>query len=289
MITLEDLSDPAPDPDPADWNDDGVLHLPGFLDPAMVAAYQEAWMASNGPVRLNPAYGIDADGGHWDTTAGAGNPADLWTIDASEPGGWPDACPYMRHPALRDLCTDPRLAHELEQLVGAPMGVHLNLTGWVSTQRNWHQDGYLNPELVGDRYAAVWMALADVHPDSGPFQFIPGSHRWHRLTQAKIGQYVDLDDPQWPRLTEDFLTELVDAEIKERDAHVVDFVPAAGDVLIWHPRLYHRGTAPVVPGAYRPALIAHYSAITVRPDFPPAERAPLGGWLFPIHTDQPVR
>ncbi len=289
MITLEDLSEPAPDPGPADWNEDGVLHLPGLLDPNMVAAYFDAWAASNGPVKLNPAHNIEADGGHWDATAGAADPSSLWVLDAREPGGWQDACPYMRHPALRDLCTDPRLADELERLVGTPMGVHLNLTGLVSTQRDWHQDGYLNPELVGDRYAAVWMALGDVHPDSGPFQFIPGSHRWHRLTRERIGQHVNLDDPAWPRRTEDFLTELVEAEIVERNAHVIDFIPSAGDVLIWHPRLYHRGTAPKVANAYRPALIAHYSAITVRPDMPTPERAPLGGWLFPIHTDQPVR
>jgi len=289
MITLEDLSEPAPEPGPADWNEDGVVHLPDLLDPGMVAAYQADWMAANGPMKLNPAYGIEADGGHWDDTSGAGKPADLWTLSAGRPGGWPDACPYMRVPTLRDLCTDQRLADALEATVGVPMGVHLNLTGLVSTLRNWHQDGYLNPELVGDRYAAVWMALGDVHPASGPFQFIPGSHRWHRLTQAKIAQHVDLDDPTWPARTESFLTELVEAEIKERDAVVVDFVPAAGDVLLWHPRLYHRGSVAKVPGAYRPALIAHYSGITVRPDMPPAERAPAGGWLFPIHTDQPVR
>jgi ectoine hydroxylase-related dioxygenase (phytanoyl-CoA dioxygenase family) len=240
-------------------------------------------------VKLTPGNPVVDGGGHWDDSSGAANPADLWTLSAAEPGGWPDACPYMRYPALRALCTDPRLAAELEHLLGEPMGVHLNLTGWVSTQRNWHQDGYLNPEYVGDRYAAVWMALGDVHPDSGPFQFVPGSHLWHRLTRDKIGQHVDLDDPMWPQRTEAFLTDLVEAEIKARDAFVVDYKPDAGDVLIWHPRLYHRGTAPKVPGAYRPALIAHYSGITARPDMPPAEQVDGGGWLFPIHTEQPVR
>ncbi len=101
MITLEDLSEPAPDPGPADWNEDGVLHLPGLLDPNMVAAYFDAWAASNGPVKLNPAHNIEADGGHWDATAGAADPSSLWVLDAREPGGWQDACPYMRHPALR--------------------------------------------------------------------------------------------------------------------------------------------------------------------------------------------
>ena len=31
---------------------------------------------------------------------------------------------------------------------------------------------------VNGWYLAVWMALDDIGPETGPFQFIPGSHRW---------------------------------------------------------------------------------------------------------------
>ncbi len=195
----------------------------------------------------------------------------------------------MEHPALLAMCCQELLAGELEYLLGAPAGVHLNLTGWVSTLRNWHQDGYLNPLHVGDRYAAVWMALDDIHPDSGVFQYIPGSHRWHRLLRDRIGQVVDLADPAWPKHTEDILTPLVEAEVAARGAEVVTYVPDAGDVLIWHPRLYHRGSVPKVPGAYRPALIAHYSGIGAHPELGPAERHQLGGWYYPIDVEVPVR
>ena len=52
------------------------------------------------------------------------------------------------------------------------MVLHLNLTGWISSERNWHQDDYLNSAEINGWYLAVWMALDDVSPNSGPFQFI---------------------------------------------------------------------------------------------------------------------
>jgi ectoine hydroxylase-related dioxygenase (phytanoyl-CoA dioxygenase family) len=288
MTSLMDLADPAPEPGTADWNDEGVLYLPEFLDPLLITAYQDEWIEANGWRGVTQAYKLGEDGGHWDSTASAANPEELFVINADRPGGWPDACPYMRHDALRAICTTQELAHVLDTLTGEPMGVHLNLTGWQSTQRNWHQDGYLNPAGVGDYYAAVWMALGDVHPDSGVFEYVPGSHRWHRLTHEKIATVVDTSDPLWPQYTEAILTDLVDDEITARDAEVKRYAPRRGDVLVWHPRLYHRGTAPVVEHAYRPALIAHFSGILHRPDMPPPTRSEGGGWYFPIITEQPV-
>lgn len=302
MTTLDDLSDPVPPPGPADWNDDGVVLLERLIPDDLIQAYLNAWAASNNARGLIPAAEAMAaaespraalddpsnPGGVW--MHGQGNPEGLYVIRADRPGGWPDACPYMRFPALLELCMYAPLADALQATVGEPMGLHLNLTGMTSTLRNWHQDGYLNPAPTGDFYAAVWIALDDIHPDAGVFQFVPGSHRWHRITHEKIAKVVDVDDPRWPTLTEDVLTPLVDAEIKARGAQVVDYQPNRGDVLLWHPRLYHRGSTPLVKDAYRPALIAHYSGINHRPDFPVAvERHPMGGWYWPLLTEQPVR
>lgn len=270
-ITLDDLSEPAPPPGPEDWNDDGVVVIKGLLPHDMLTDYESEWMRNNGYIGVRPAPGSNA-----------------WILEAQNRGGY-DETAYMRHPALMALCTYEPLAAALEVLMGEPAGVHLNLSGWVSTERDYHQDGYLNPKHVGDYYAAVWMCLSDVHPDSGPFQYVPGSHRWHMLTQEKVGRYVDLSDPTWPKLSEDILSPLVNAEIEARGAEVVTYLPKRGDVLIWHPRLYHRGSVANVPGAYRGALIAHYSGIDHRSDMPQAVQHPEhGGWYFPIHNQAPL-
>ena len=60
------------------------------------------------------------------------------------------------------------------------------------------------------------------------------------------------------------------------------FLPNAGDVLIWHPNLAHRGSRAVDPSRPRLAAIGHFSGIQVRADMPAAVQHGDGGWYFPI-------
>ncbi len=185
-------------------------------------------------------------------------------------GGWGIGTPYLTSPALRDLALHHPLMDVLENLIGEPMGLHLNLTWWRSTERGWHQDDYLNPPTVNGWYAAVWMALADIHPDSGPFEFIRGSHRWPLLRRNLVLDALGEDgsDPDWPWRSEALLDPLFEAKIEE-EGHVRErFLAKRGDVLIWHARLLHRGSRPHVPGMERRSLISHYSGVNHRPDMP---------------------
>lgn len=197
-------------------------------------------------------------------------------------GGWGIGTPYLESAEIRDLCCWLPLAVLLEALIGESMGVHLNLTWWRSTERDWHSDNYLNPPEVGGRYAAVWMALADIDPASGPFEYVPGSHRWPVLRRAKMlaAMGEDGSDPDWPWRSEQLLAPLVDAEIARTGSRVEEFAASKGDVLIWHSRLWHRGSRARVPGMERRALISHFSGLSrTGIDMPTA--APHGaGWYF---------
>jgi ectoine hydroxylase-related dioxygenase (phytanoyl-CoA dioxygenase family) len=236
-LTLDELTVPAPPVGPADWNDEGVVTLHRFLDEQRIDDYRRCWEHEN------RCEGFDVD---------HGEPAILHAV---RPGGWPDCTPYMRHPEILDLVAP--LAPVLEELIGEPAGMHLNLTGWVSTERDWHQDSYLNEPEVGDRYAAVWIALGDV-------------------------QHLDIADPAWPKRSEEILSPLFTAEIAARGAQPITYLPESGDVLIWHGRLLHRGSTPRVLGAYRPGFIAHFSGVHSRPAMGYAVEYPGGGFYFPI-------
>ncbi len=268
-VPVMGLSEPWPDPHllcradnpdtirsrpAAQYADDGYLIVPRLLDDATIDRYCHEFTAEFPP----------ALGG----------------------GGWQYPTPYMDRPFIADLVCDGRIAEFAADLIGEPMAVHLNLSGWRSTTRNWHQDGYLNPDSNLDWYVAVWIALDDIDPAAGPFEFIPGSHRLFdviRHDRMIAALHPDERGPLWPTHSERLLTPFFETEIAERELPVHQFLAHKGDVLFWHSRLLHRGSIPTNPDLERRAMIAHYSGIHHRPDMPTPRRR-RNGWLFPIGT-----
>jgi len=195
---------------------------------------------------------------------------------------------YMDCDVLRRICCRSSIAWAIERLVGEECGVHLNLTAWRSTERNWHQDGYLSPDLVQDHYVAAWIAVDDATEEAGPFEFIAGSHRiWDPIRYGLMLEALGEDgtDDSWPYRSEELLTPFFEREIAARDLRVEQFVPTKGEILLWHPRLLHRGSTPKNPELERRAIIAHYSGINHRSDMPAPVRYD-GDWhvghYFPI-------
>lgn len=230
------------------WRHEGVAILPRFLPDHLMDAYARRRAAFN------------------------------------DPSGWPSPTPYLDVPELRELALYPPLMKEMQALIGEPMLLHLCLTGWVSTERGWHQDDYLNPPHVNSWYAAVWMALEDIHPDSGPFEYVPGSHRWPLMRGHKVRRHMPWRDamrPEWPQLSEAFVVPTIDAEITHRGAEIRSFIAKRGDVLIWHGRLLHRGSKPKQPGMPRRSLICHYSGVNHRRDMP-ARAQDANGQLYAV-------
>ena len=233
------------------WQKDGYIIINDLIPKHIIDAYKSCWEVNN-IGRLN---------------------------------GWPDCTPYMRHKEVMDLACYKPLAEKLKELLGEDMGVHLNLTGWVSTKRNWHQDDYLNPDFVNCHYAAVWIALDHIHPDSGPFQFVPGSHKWPLTRQQLLFNHIPAalhNDPNWPNATEDAVSKAFEDEINSRGAQVKQFIAAPGDVLIWHSRLTHRGSQPKDPTLLRKSFISHYSALSKRVDMPNRKQHTNGIWYFDL-------
>lgn len=272
MTTLADLCEP--------WPPGEAPPLDRLDEAGPRSVFQEQWQR-DGFVIIRPdtiGHAIDAY-------------ADAWReANIDRPGGWPYATPYMECPALLDLASDGAVHAMMRHLVGEPMGLHLALTGWTSTQRNWHQDGYLNPDTAADWYCAAWFALDDIHPDAGPFELVAGSHReFGVIRQDRMLAALDPSErgPDWPRLSERILTPLFEQAIVDRGLTTWQFHARRGDVLLWHPRLLHRGSVPNDPERERRAVILHYSGVTHRPDMPRPCRH-RGGWFFPIAGRQPV-
>lgn len=238
------------------WRENGYLILRGFMPPALIDAYCQRYEADNG-ASARKGYGIGT--------------------------------PYMDVNEIKDLCLYAPLVNLLGALIGEEMGMNLNLTNWTSTERNWHQDDYLNPAFVSGFYLACWMALDDINPDSGPFEFVPGSHKWPVLSQAKVLDHLDPDErnnPDWPWHAERFLNGVFEREIEKRGAKPMVWDTAKkGDVLIWHSWLAHRGSKPKNLELLRKSMICHYSGVNHRPDMQAPvlyENNDSRGYYFPF-------
>lgn len=203
--------------------------------------------------------------------------------------GWAHAYPYMEVPELRRLALYRPLTALMRDLVGEELLLHLALTGWISSQRAWHQDDYLNPPFVNGWYCAVWMALDTVAADAGPFEYIPGSHRWPLLRGEKVRSFMTAEElaerdglgiNQWPKISERFVEPAIEREIEIRKQPIVPFLGQRGDVLIWHGRLMHRGSMPKDPTLLRRSLITHYSGVNHRQDMP--NRAEEDGSIYAV-------
>ena len=183
-------------------------------------------------------------------------------------GGFQNVVDENTDPEILALGCYPRLLAVIRQLFSEDFRFNFSLTQFTSTNRAWHQDDYLGPDELFGRYCAVWMALEDIHPDAGPFQFIPGSQRWDGMRGRLVREHVrpEVRDwiglagqgGHWAQIAEAFTTPAYEAKIAKEALPQYTFHARKGDVLIWHGRLVHRGSIANVPGMRRPALICHY-------------------------------
>lgn len=209
-------------------------------------------------------------------------------------GGWAYPTPFMVYDELRDLALSTQLAQLLKELIGETMGLNLSLTGWQSTQRDFHADQYLNPRGLWSKYLAVWFALDDIDKDAGPFEFVRGSHTWPVLTRDKLFQYLSPEEqasPDWPTFTQDAVARMCKEEIERRGGLIEQFVPKKGTILIWHSNLIHRGSVPKDGNLLRKSLICHYSSVQTRRliDMPKVLQHKGQGFYFDLPTNGRVR
>ncbi len=179
---------------------------------------------------------------------------------------FPSLAPYDSFEEIKALCLHEPLLARLNAMLGYKVALHFNLSAFTSTERGWHQDDYMSAPDVAASGVAIWFALGDIHPDAGPFEFIPGSHRWPIMRREKVARYLSDEaykNPDgkyefWAQLAEYYVNPACEAYIRERGARPETFLGKKGDVLVWHGGLMHRGSFPRNGDLERPALISHY-------------------------------
>jgi hypothetical protein len=105
---------------------------------------------------------------------------------------------------------------------------------------------------------AAWIALEDIHPDSGPLFYYPGSHRLPYILNEDFGN-ISNQFALGNKSYTDYEEVIQDIINKEKLEYKV-FLPKKGDVLIWHANLIHGGMPVVNPSLTRKSMVIHFYA-----------------------------
>ena len=157
---------------------------------------------------------------------------------------------------VRRAVTDPELLRLLSFILGREVSLFQTIDFFVGSEQSAHSDSFhMTTEPMG-YLIAIWVALEDVDPESGPVYYYPGSHKLpYVMTEDLGGAEGEVAGGKEARYAE-----RIRSLIADRDLEPVEFTAKAGDVLIWHANLLHGGRGIAREGATRKSLVAHYFA-----------------------------
>lgn len=123
------------------------------------------------------------------------------------------------------------------------------------SQQATHQDFAYVVSEVPSHLAAAWIAMEDVHIDSGPLSYYPGSHT---LPKFNFGNGIFFNGQS--TLNPNDFARYLDKTCQEAGLEKKTLLIRKGDVLLWHAALAHGGEAIRDPQKTRKSFVCHYSS-----------------------------
>ncbi|MEY4538573.1 MAG: hypothetical protein RLZZ306_330 [Bacteroidota bacterium] len=130
-----------------------------------------------------------------------------------------------------------------------------------SSQQPTHQDFPWVTSNIPSHLAAAWIPCEDVHADSGPLFYYPGSHKIPKFNFGRTGilkKDISLFNPIQ-------FSEYLDKTCKEHGIEKKVLLIKKGDILIWHGGLAHGGSIINNPEMTRKSFVCHYSTLEAQP------------------------
>ncbi len=160
--------------------------------------------------------------------------------------------------AALDLYLNAEIFRRVELALGEPAVATQSLYFEWGSQQALHRDPVFVQTRPPSHLIAAWIALEEIHPDSGPLVYMPGSHRLPYY-QFAPGEFLFDQSRFGPAEAEAM------AEHDRRQCAAAGLVPETlvcprGEVLLWHSSLLHGGSAVADPARTRKSFVVHFSS-----------------------------
>lgn len=222
------------------WIVEGYYIARGLIDPVVLDRTWESYEKAirDGVVVVNPE------------SHGEGDPYPGRKLD-----------PHLQVPEIAALQKYPAVLRLTDLLLGKQTMPFQTIMGHKGSAQRAHSDAIHMTTYPLGFLVACWMAFEDIHPDSGPLEYYPRSHRiLPYLLSADVGiksgefkkaGYVVYNDRYEPAIQRYLAAHALAPQF---------FCPSKGDVLFWHANLVHGGAPRKDLRHSRRALVCHYFA-----------------------------
>lgn len=188
--------------------------------------------------------------------------ASIFDIDLSNPEGRKTDGASLRvqdawhsDEDVRAIAANNQILSLLTKIYGRKAFPFQTLNFPVGTQQHLHSDS-IHFSSIPERFmCGVWLAMEDVHPDSGPLTYLPGSHKWPVLSNAMIGRRGYSTQSQYAQAPFELAWR---ALVQASGIKPEVFLAKKGQALIWAANLLHGGSVQNDPTLTRWSQVSHY-------------------------------
>lgn len=153
--------------------------------------------------------------------------------------------------AVAEIARAPAAVDLLTKLYGRRAFPFQTLNFRMGTQQHAHSDTVHFHSVPQHFMAGVWVALEDIHPDSGPLVIYPGSHTLPVLDPFDLNI-----EALWSSYLE--YEEAIEAVVAALSLEPHPVILKRGQAVIWAANLIHGGTAVRDPQRTRLSQATHY-------------------------------
>jgi ectoine hydroxylase-related dioxygenase (phytanoyl-CoA dioxygenase family) len=163
---------------------------------------------------------------------------------------------YQHSQTVKTLISNPELLRLLDFMLGKKTIPFQSINFTRGSQQNTHSDSiHMTTQPLG-YLLAIWVALEDIGPGSGPLHYYPGSQKLPYVMSEDFdndNSFFSVGENYY-----EYYEEKIKSLVAEKALEKKVFLARKGDLLIWHANLLHGGELRTDPDATRKSLVAHY-------------------------------